>query len=323
MKRYAVWSSLALIVALAAPTLRADVKTRSKTTIKFEGMMGRIMSMAVDNDVEQTMAVRGSRMSTRDGDNGQIIDLAEERIYTLDYDDKAYTVKTFAEMRAELEELKKKMQESAAAQQPQQQDPAQEPPPSLELEFDVSVDETGETKRIAGLDTRQVILTITARQKGQTLEQGGGFVMTNDMWLAPEQPGAQEIVDFTMKYAQAVYGEALGIDPRQAASMSALFPALGDLSTRMIEEGKKMQGTPVRTESVFETVRSEEQMKAAQAQQPSGGGGLGGMLARRLAGNRNVSPRSTVMTTTHELESISTAVTDADVSIPEGFRERQ
>lgn len=321
MKRYAVWSSLALIVALAAPALRADVKTRSKTTIKFEGMMGRIMSMAVDNDVEQTVSVRGSRMATRDGDNGQIVDLTEEKVYTLDYDDRRYTVKTFAEMRAELEELKKRMQESAAAQQPQQ-DPAQEQPPSLELEFDVAVDETGETRRIADLDTRQVILTITARQKDQTLEQGGGFVMTNDLWLAPEQPGAQEIVDFTMKYAQAVYGEALGIDPRQAASISAMLPALGDLSSKMVEESKKLQGTPIRTVTVFETVRSEEQMKAAQAQQPSGGGGFGGMLARRLGGNRNATPRSTVMTTTHELQSISTTVTDADVTIPEGFRER-
>ena len=322
MKRYATWSVLILIVALVAPSVGADVKTRSKTTIKFEGMMGRIMSMAIDNDVEQTVAVRGSRMSTRDGDTGQIIDLAEEKIYAVDYDDKAYTVKTFAEMRAELEELKKQMAESVAAQQPPTEDPAQEAPPAVELEFDVSVDETGETKRIANLDTRQVIMTLTARQKGRTLEDGGGFVMTNDMWLAPAQPEAQEIVDFTMKYAQAVYGEALGIDPRQAASMSALFPALGDLSSKMIEEAKKMQGTPIRTESTFETVKSAEQMQS-QPQPSGGGGGLGGMLARRLGGNRNASPRSTVMTTTHELESITTTVTDADVSIPEGFRERQ
>jgi len=115
-------------------------------------------------------------------------------------------------MRAELEELKKSMEDSMA-QQREQQETAEEPPPSLELEFDVSVDETGETKRISDLDTRQVIMTITARQKDKTLEEGGGFVMTNDMWLAPSQAAAQEITDFFMQYAQAVYGEALGIDP--------------------------------------------------------------------------------------------------------------
>jgi hypothetical protein len=147
--------------------------------------------------------------------------------------------------------------------------------------------------------------------------------MTNDMWLGSEQPAVQEISAFMMKYAQAVYGEALGIDPRQAASLSALIPALGNLTTRMMEEGQKLQGTPLMTVSTFETVKSEEQVKAAQAQQPSGGGGLGGMLARRLAGNRNVEPRTKVMTSTHELESISTSVTDADVAIPEGFTEKR
>ncbi len=305
-----------LAVALAAPVLEADVKTRSKTTIEFEGLMGRIMSMAIDNDTDQTVAVRGNRMSTRDGDTGQIIDLAEERVYTIDYDDKRYRVQTFAEIRAELEELREKMEESAASRED-----AQAQPDSLNLEFEVSVDETGKTDRIAGFDARQVILTITAHPAGQTLEQGGGFVMTNDMWLVPVQPAVQEIADFTAKYAQAVYGEALGIDPRQAISMTALVPALATFSERMSEEAGKLEGTAVRTKTVFESVRSEAQMKEAQAQQPSGGG-LGGMLARRIAGNRNTNPRSTVMTTTHELGSISTTVTDADVSIPADFRER-
>lgn len=322
MKRAVTVFILALMVALVAPTLHADVKTRSKSTIKFEGLMGRVMGMAIDTDVDQTVAVRGSRMATRDGDDGQIIDLAEEKIYTVDYDDRNYTVKTFDEMRAELEQLKASMQDSMAQQREQQGPQADEPTASMQLEFDVSVDETGQTSRIADLDTRQVIMTITARQQNQTLNEGGGFVMTSDMWLAPAQPGADEIVDFYMQYAQAVYGEALGLDPRQAAGMTAMFPALGGLSSKMVEEAKKMQGTPIRTESVFETVKSAAQMQAAGAQQPSGGG-FGGMLARRLGGNRDAEQRGKVMTTTNELESISTTVTDADVSIPAGFTEKR
>jgi hypothetical protein len=317
MHRLTMSLTVVLALALTAPALQADVKTRSKSTIQFEGLMGRIMNMAIDNDTDATVAVRGNRMSTRDGDNGQIIDLAEERVYTIDYDDRRYRVQTFAEIRAELEELRKKMEESAASREG-----AQDQPPSLDMEFEVAVDQTGKTDRINGMDARQVILTITAHPKGQTLEQGGGFVMTNDMWLIPTRPEVQEIAEFTAKYAQAVYGEALGIDPRQAVSMAALIPALGTFAARMQEEAEKLDGTAIRSRTVFETVRSEAQMKEAQSQN-SGGGGIGGMLARRLAGNRNNSPRSTVMTTTHELSSISTDVTDADVQIPEGFRERR
>jgi hypothetical protein len=320
MKRALNCAAAALIVAFAAASLGADAKTRTKTSIKFEGLMGRFMNMAAGGDTTSTVSVRGSRMASIEKDSGQIIDLAEERVYQLDIRRKEYRVRTFAEIRAELEKMKAQMEEAMAAQE-QQEEP--EPQPGMELELDVDVDETGETKRIAGQDTRQVILTITARQKDRTLEEGGGFVMTNDMWLGSEQPAVQEIGAFMMKYAQAVYGEALGIDPRQAASLSALIPALGNLTTRMMEEGQKLQGTPLMTVSTFETVKSEEQVKAAQAQQPSGGGGLGGMLARRLAGNRNVEPRTKVMTSTHELESISTSVTDADVAIPEGFTEKR
>jgi hypothetical protein len=76
------------------------------------------------------------------------------------------------------------------------------------------------------------------------------------------------------------------------------------------------------TVTTFETVRSEEQLKQAQAQQPSGGGGIGGMLARRLASRNAPQARSTMMTTTHEVESVSTSVSDADVAIPAGFKEK-
>ena len=40
MKRVVLWSALAVAVAVLAPTLRADVKTREKSTFKMEGMLG-------------------------------------------------------------------------------------------------------------------------------------------------------------------------------------------------------------------------------------------------------------------------------------------
>jgi hypothetical protein len=72
-------------------------------------------------------------------------------------------------------------------------------------------------------------------------------------------------------------------------------------------------------------VKSQEEMKAQEDSnsESSGVGGLIGGFGRRLA-RRNSEPtaRSTFMTSTSEVLSVSTAVTTADVAIPEGFTER-
>ena len=39
-------------------------------------------------------------------------------------------------------------------------------------------------------------MTVTVREKGKTLEEGGGMVMTTDMWLGPEIPQMKEFAEF-------------------------------------------------------------------------------------------------------------------------------
>ena len=54
-------------------------------------------------------------------------------------------------------------------------------------------------------------MTITVREKGKTLEQSGGMVLTSDMWLAPKIAAMKEIADFDVRYAQ----EAVRLDDRR------------------------------------------------------------------------------------------------------------
>ena len=54
-------------------------------------------------------------------------------------------------------------------------------------------------------------------EKGKTIEDSGGIVMTNDMWLAPQDRRAwTSSCTFYMKYFKAVYGGTLH-RPRRAA----------------------------------------------------------------------------------------------------------
>jgi hypothetical protein len=323
MRRLTTWLTLMLVVAVAAPAVHADIKKREKTTFKMEGMLGAFVNrMAGGSDgIESTMTLKGNRLATITGQNGQIVDLAEERIYNLDMRRKEYTVMTFAEMREQMEKVKADAKKRADEMKPEEKEAMQQMADSMEV--DVKVDETGQTKSIAGQQARQVILTLTARQKGQTLEAGGGFVMTNDMWLGPAMPEMRELMDFQLKFMKAVYGEDFFADMQRMAGVLAMLPAFGTLTQRMQAESRKLEGYPLASTMVLETVRSEEQLKAAQSQQ-STGGGISGALARRMMGNRGqAQPRSKTLTTTSEVLSVGTSATDADVAIPAGFKEKK
>lgn len=327
MKRFSGVSAVILAAMLAGPVVFADVKTRDKTTFSLEGFAGGVVRLfggrAAREGVESTVAVRGDRKSSISTVSGRIVDLGEQKVYDLDVRRKEYTVVTFAQLREQFEKAKADAEKRAAEAKPEEKEQLEES--GKQLEFDVDVKETGQKKALAGYDTREVVLTITAREKGKTLEESGGFVLTNTMWIGPKIAALDELYQFELRFVKAVYGEQFIADMQQMAGMMAMYPSFTTMASRMQTEGRKLQGTPLSTTTVFEGVRSEEQMKAASTQSSqSAGGGLSGALGRRLMGNRGQpQARSKVMTTTHELLSVDTTVADSDVALPAGFKEKK
>lgn len=318
--------ALIAIVAALAAAVHADVKTREKTTFKLEGFLGRMVNMfgGAKDGVISTVAVKGNRLARMSDTSGQIIDLGEQKVYDLDVKKKEYTITTFEELRRRLREAREKAEKDMKNRPAEEKSQLEES--GKEIEIDADIKETGQKKTIAGFETRQVVLTITAHEKGRKLEESGGFIMTNDMWIAPKVAALDEIMQFELKYFQAVYGEELGLDPRQMAGVMAMFPSFKKMADQMAAEGRKMEGTPLLTTMTFESMRSAEEMKAAGSQQPSGGGGglsgrLGGMLARRMSGEQK--QRNLVLTTTVERLSVEPAVSAEDVAIPAGYREKK
>ena len=250
--------------------------------------------------------------------------LSEEKFYTLDVKMKDYKVMTFAEMRQQMEEAKKALQQQSQSMNPEEKQAVQDA--GKQIEFDVDAKETGERKNIAGQDAKQVIVTVAMREKGKTLEESGGMVMTNDMWLAPKVDAMNELYAFYMKYFKAVFeGTFTGLDAQQANMASAFLPGFAQLAEKMAAETNKLQGTAVMTTMTIEGVKSAEQMKAAPQQQPSGGGGLSGAIAGRFTRGRGGPPqqRTKAFTSTHELLSVANTVADADLAIPAGFKEKK
>jgi hypothetical protein len=311
---------LALMTTVA---LSAEVKTRDKSQLKLEGMLGRVAGMlggkAAREGVETTNAVKGNRKIEIGDTTGRIIDLKEEKVYDLDMRKKTYEVTTFDEMRRRLKEAQERARKDAQKEEGRDQ-PAQQPEkPEKEYEVDFDVKETGQQRTIAGHQARQVISTVTVREKGRTLDEGGGAVLTVDSWLGPELPALKELAEFDLRYAKAISPDAPTLSAEELAAVLALYPMLRTANERLQKEGSKLRGTPLATTTTFEGVKSKEALE--QQKQNTGGGGIGGMLARRMM-KKQEKPRATVFTLTHETVEISTDVAENDVAIPAGFKQK-
>jgi hypothetical protein len=302
----------ALSSALLISHVHADVKTTERTQVKFEGMLGRVIGLfGGSKPLSSTVAVSGDRKATL-GENGsgRIIDLGEEKIYDLDGRRKTYTVTTFEELRRRMKEAQ---EEAAKEAEKSGEKPEEQTAPEYEIDFDVK--ETGAAKDMAGHSTRQVISTVTLRQKGKTLEEGGGLVLTSDMWIAPRIAALDEIAAFDRKFAEKVYGEMAAMTADQLAALLAMHPGFQKAQERLAKEGAKLQGTPLMTSLTLESV------KDPAAQQANQGGGIAGRLMRRNQDKPGT--KNKVFSSTHETITVAASASAADVAIPADFKEKQ
>jgi hypothetical protein len=330
MKRLARIAIVALpLMTLATAPAYAEVKTRDKTQVKFEGLLGRMFNLfggkSAKEGVEGRTAVKGNRKATLNDTGGTIVDLSEEKIYDIDVKKKQYTVTTFEELRRRMREAQEKAKQQVDREEPRQkQEDPQKPTKEYEVDFDVK--DTGQKKQIAGYDAKNTVVTITVREKGRTLDEAGGVVMTNDMWLGPAIPQLKELYDFDIKYAKQLQGpEAAAISAEQMAAMLAMFPLIGKATDRMQKDAGKLAGTPLETTTTFEAVRSKDQLIEAQesSAKSSSGGGIGGLLAKKMIKKEEPKARTVIATTHHEVLEVSMSVAPADLAIPADFKEKK
>jgi hypothetical protein len=245
---------------------------------------------------------------------GRIVDLDEQKVYDLDMKKKNYTVTTFEQLRQKLREA----QERAAKEAKEAPgEPTQPSSTDKQFEFDFDVKETGQTRAIAGHDAKQVIMTVTVREKGKTLDESGGVVLTTDSWLGPDIPALKELAEFEMKYWKAIAPETALVSAEQIAAIAALYPMIKPAMDRLNQEKVNLKGTPLATLMTFEGVKSKAQIE--EQSKSSSGGGLSGMLARKIA-KKDDKPRATIFTMNTETLEIGTAVAATDVDIPAGFK---
>jgi len=333
MKRTLVFTSL-MAVTVSLYVLRADVKTTEKTTAKLGGMLGsmsRLVNHGPADGVSSTVAVKGNRKLSMNDTTGEIVDLAEEKVYRLDIKKKEYKILTFDQIRKEWEDTKAEADKNAEKMKEAQGD---DPDANRKLVFTATVKPTGQQKSMAGYDAREIVITITGVEEGKTLEQGGGMVLTNTVWLGPKIAAVDEIAAFDLKYFKAIMGtDDAAAMMQQLTTLFAMFGNAKPAMDQMMAESRKLQGTPLASTLVIETVKSADAASGGSSDQSSasrGVGGLGGSLSGALTrhitsrgGAGDASPRSTLLTSTHEIQTITTTVAAGDVAVPTGFKEKK
>ncbi|GAC1420065.1 MAG: hypothetical protein NVSMB62_13640 [Acidobacteriaceae bacterium] len=237
------------ILALPLVAARADFSYEETTQITGGSILGMMKMVGtfsrqarqMNDPVVSTVTVKGNRMLRSDKNQTEIVDLDAETMTMIDHVKKQYTTMTFEQMRQQMEAAVAK---AKAQQGKQTSQPTANGAQNVDMKFKVKVRNTGASKDVAGLSAKESILTMTMDATDQASGQTGSFAITNDMYLAPEIPGYDEVREFYKRYAVKMGSVMSGaMTPQMLAMLQQ--PAAGKGMADMVEEMSKLKGIPV------------------------------------------------------------------------------
>jgi hypothetical protein len=239
--------SATLAMVVFAPFALADFKYEQTSRMTGGSMMAMMklaarFNKAAMEPTNTTVAVKGNRMVMNHGKTAMIYDLDKETVTDVNFEKNEYSVITFGEMKAFFAKNAKGGVSSNAT-------------------VEVDVKETGKTDVIAGMKTREFLLSLKFEAANPQTGKTGEMKMEMSNWMAPKLPGYEEVNAFHVRMAQKM-------------DMGALFGGMaGGMSKGMAEAAKKMammDGVPL-LQITRMMPTDPEQMKqmeqAAQAQQ--------------------------------------------------------
>jgi hypothetical protein len=209
-------------------------------------MAGTFSSQArrADQPISSEVYVSGNRMARVGPDSTEIIDLDAGTITQIDPAKHQYTTMTFDQMRQQIEQAQRSAKANASKPEPQKQ-PADQKPQDMEMSFDVHVRETGATKEVSSLSTKEAIMTMALNATDKKTQQTGTLAITNDMWMATNTPVYDEVRAFNEKFAKKM-GQALsGNQGIQGLTALMAQPGAAKGMEEMANEVSKLKGVPI------------------------------------------------------------------------------
>jgi hypothetical protein len=221
-------------LALCSVPLHADFQYQSTAHITGGAMLQMLRFVPGAGKIREpqtsTVAVQGNRMVHKSPLQTSIIDLDKRTITTINNEKKTYSVMTFEQMKQAMADASAKLQSA------KQQNASQ--PGSPDVSIDADIQQTGQSRNIAGYNTKETILTMSMTMTDPRTAQSGAMALKMDMWIAPEVAGYSEMRDFYKRMAKELDwmpgGMALLNRPDMARAIS-----------KMMTQGGAVDGTPI------------------------------------------------------------------------------
>ena len=320
-----------IILFCAVSQLSADVVHESKTQMTLLGSLGTLSKiLGLGKPIQTIDYYAGNKMRSDVLDDkgkvktSEIIDLDKELFITLDHKKQKYTQVTFADWRQQLQDAMAKMEESKEEQGEESEQPQNE----WAVTYDISRPEG--TENVNGRVTAKVIVTVIAKEKPKTSggtpaedTAGAEMRMTSTSWICPRLEGSDEIDAFNQKLAKKL---GFSFDEAQTRSMweqiMQSYPQIKDISETAKEKGGGLEGTPVRTNVVYETIgkvkpTDEENQEEAPA---SIGGLIKGLGKKAVKKDEDQGPKPLIEMTSDILRQEVTPVDQAMFTVPEKYK---
>lgn len=281
---------IGLLAGLSAGFLFADASYTQVT--KFTGgtaidmakkmadmpLIGRMGGGAMKNafeDKRDEVYVKGNKMAHLGSTFSTIYDLDAGTVTTINNTKQTYTTMTFDEMREQMEKMQQRMNRNKSG--------------GGDMQFDVKVEKTGETRTINGASAKETLITMTAKQESAN----GQMVVKTHLWLVPQTAATREVIDFSRKLGEK-FAYAYG------GGSPMMGPASGGLAAAM-KESFKQDGYPV---------ENDIEVSGVAMAGPMGGGGG--------------DPSAPFMMMVMQSSNFATgAVDDAKFSVPAGYKEEK
>ena len=331
------------VLVLGGAAVSADFSYSQTTRVTGGTLLNMTRFMPGAGQIKEpkthTIAVKGGKMVTYDADSATIIDADAETMTQIDFKKKQYAVITFAEMKQAMQAMRAQLAQAQAAQA-QQQAPQVNPLDAMK----VTVNETGQTKVISGLNTKQYILT---------MEMGGAPAgtppttpsnkTTMDSWMAPTLPGYEEVTAFGVKMASKMSDLATpGMNPMAmfredvAASVKTMAAEMSKMSGIPVYQTMTMTGMQASGPSAGEAAKGAAVDAAGQAaagaalgrSRLGGLAGIGGLGRKKQeepkpaeqAGQAPLQP-VVLMEQVTEISSLAATVDASKFAVPTGFKQ--
>ncbi len=233
----------AVLGALAATYLLADVTYTQ--SMKFTGgtlrdaiqrmasnpILGRIGGGSLKNafqDQNFTTYIKGPKMA-RIGDTfSTIYDLDAGTITNINNEKHTYTVETFDEMRQQMDKMQQRMNKGQSG----------------DIDFDVKVEKTGQTRTIGGQTATETLVTLTAKSANAQ----GQMVVKVNAWLVSVDSSTREVVEYAKRLSEKFAYAFAGWSPTLGAAGGGIGAAM--------REAQKLDGYSVLTDTSVSGVSS-------------------------------------------------------------------